>query len=355
MLIPLALAMAVSADSPDSHKERGFAVLEQIRREYYLPKSKLYAEEIDAAGKKSGPSFNWGTGVMLSALNAAAKLDPKYKPWLRDYADASRAYWNPKGPIPGYDVLPGPKDVDRYYDDNAWMVLALVDTYEILKDEKYLDWAEESLRYVLSGWDDKLGGGIYWRESDKKSKNTCSNAPAAAACFAVARHRKGDYVERAHRILNWLDKLADPKDGLYWDNISLDGKIEKTKWSYNTGLMFRAWDMAEERFVKEGGRPSDFKVSPDNAISHWFDANSGAIKDGGRFAHLFIEGMWQYRPTEDLRAKIDKALEFAYANARNADGRFADRWDRPIAKDRKKFSLIDQASAARAFLYWAGR
>ena len=355
MLLPLALAMAVSADSADLHKARGFAILEQIRREYYLPKSKLYAEEIDVSGKKSGPSFNWGTGVMLSALNAAAELDAKYKPWLREYADASRAYWNSKGPVPGYDVLPGPKDVDRYYDDNAWMVLALVDTYEILKDEKYLDWAEESLRYVLSGWDDKLGGGIYWREIDKKSKNTCSNAPAAAACFAVARHRKGSYVGRAHLILNWLDKLADPKDGLYWDNISHDGKIEKTKWSYNTGLVFRSWAMAEDRFVKEGGRPNDFKVSPHNAVVHWFDAKSGAIKDGGRFAHLFIEGVWQYRPSDDLRSKIDRALEYAYANARNADGRFADRWDRPIAKDRKKFSLIDQASAARALLYWAGR
>ncbi|MBC8066208.1 MAG: hypothetical protein H7Y17_15355 [Chlorobia bacterium] len=354
-MLALCLAATLQVFSADVLKARGFEVLEQIRREYYLPKSKLYAEDITADGKKSGPCFNWGTGVLLSALNSAAKLDARYKPWLREYADASRVYWNDKGPVPGYDVLPGPKPVDRYYDDNAWMVLALVETYEILGDQKYLDWAEESLKYVLSGWDEKLGGGIYWRESDKKSKNTCSNAPSAAACYAVSQYTKGDYSAWGWRILVWQEKLEDPKDGLYWDNIDLSGKIEKTKWSYNTGLVFRASAMAEAHFTKEGGRASDWRVSPKRAIAHWFDPTTGAVKDGGRFAHLLFEGLLIHSPSDDLKAKIRRALDYSYSNARNSAGRYADRWDRPFNPNQKKFALIDQASVARAFLFAAGR
>ena len=36
------------------------------------------------------------------------------------------------------------------------------------------------MRFVLSGWDERLGGGIYWRP-DHKTKNTCSNGPGATA------------------------------------------------------------------------------------------------------------------------------------------------------------------------------
>lgn len=353
MLTFLMATIALNQSTPDTLKKRGFEVIEQIRKEYYLPESKLYAEEMEADGKKSGPAFNWGVGVMLTALNSAAKLDAKYKPWLREYADATRIYWNDKGPVPGYDVLPCPKPVDRYYDDNAWMVLALVETYEILGDKKYLDWAEESLTYVLSGWDDKLGGGIYWRESDKKSKNTCSNGPSAAACLRVYRYRDLDsYLRTAVKILRWTDeKFEDPADGLFWDNMNLDGKLDNTKWSYNTGLMLRSRRLLDE-WIPTTGNEGRLKVP--KGLNHWFDASSGAFKDDGKFAHLYLEGFLAIAPTPDNKKKMVAALDYVHEKVRGADGRYGNRWDRPYREGQKKFALIDQASAARAFLFAAG-
>jgi len=356
MILAAALSMATLTLEASTLKERGLEVIEQIRREYYLPKSKLYCDSITPEGKKSGPSFNWGAGVMLSALNAAAKADPKYKPWLREYADATRVYWNPKGPVPGYDVLPGPKPVDRYYDDNEWMVLALVETYEILGDTKYLDWAQQALDYVLSGWDDKLGGGIYWHEPKKESKNTCSNAPAAAACFAVAKYRDRDkYEDWGGKILRWVtDKLCDPSDGLFWDNIRLDGHIGNTKWSYNTGLVFRASAMWETMWVRDGGRPLDMRLSVNGPVAHWFDLTKGAVKDEGRFAHLLVEGLWAYAGNserDELRKKILAAYDYLHDKVRDADGRYGGRWDKLPDPQRKKFEMIDQAAAARGYLY----
>ncbi|MCC7230356.1 MAG: hypothetical protein IT203_08160 [Fimbriimonadaceae bacterium] len=349
------LAFSAMQTTAEVLKARGFEVLEQIRRDYYLPETRLYCEEVSRDGKKSGPAFNWGVGVMLSALNAAAKLDPKYKPWLREFADASRIYWNEKGPVPGYDVLPCPKPVDRYYDDNAWMVLALVEAFEVLRDKKYLDWAEDGLKYVLSGWDDKLGGGIYWREGDKKSKNTCSNAPSAAACFAVGKYRNGQKLgNEGRRILAWTQKLMDPSDGLFWDNISLAGKIEKTKWSYNTGLVLRSMAMEEAKFGEGTSPGGDGKASPTSAMAKWFDPIDGSMKDAGKFAHLLIEGLWAHSPrSAELRLKTLNALEFVYANVRDSKGRYGGNWGAPLNPNQAKFELIDQASAARAFLFTA--
>jgi len=348
----MAVALALPFSADDRPKARGFEVLDQIRRDYYLPKSKLYCDSIELSGqskiKQSGPAFNWGVGVMLSALNAAAKLDPKYKRWLREYADATRVYWNPKGPVPGYDVLPGPKPVDRYYDDNAWMVLALVETYEILGDKKYLEWASDALDYVLSGEDSKLGGGIYWRESDKKSKNACSNAPSAAACLAVARHRRTlELLGKTKQLLDWTrSQLQDPSDGLIWDNISISGKIDKTKWSYNTGLYLRA--------AATFGSDDLGKVAK-QSIAQWIDFSTGAIKDTGRFAHLWLEGLHgaatvlkSIGPAELTR---NEALDYVWTKCRNPQARFGPMWDRPFDPKQKKFELIDQASVARAFLF----
>jgi hypothetical protein len=356
LLAAIALgSFAVPQSEAEVLKKRGFEVLEQIRREYFIPNSRLYSEEIDGTGKKSGPAFNWGVGVMLSALNAASRLNPKYKPWLREYADASRVYWNDKGPVPGYDVLPCPKPVDRYYDDNAWMILALMETYEILGDKKYLDWAEQALDYVLSGYDEKLGGGIYWKETEKKGKNACSNAPSAAAALAVARYRrKEELVGRAEGLMRWVNRtLVDPKDGLVWDNQNLNGRIDKTKYSYNTGLYLRGWKMLEPYVQLDN---PGLKRTYDSSLKYWIVSETGAAKDGGRFVHLWFEGLLEMdNRNVETRKAIAKALDYANKNARNTDGRYADRWDRPIDKNRKKFSLIDQASAARAFLFLAGQ
>jgi len=346
MLAGVVVAM-ISLDQ--SHWEkRGFEVLEQIRREYYLPKSKLYAESTDPKGKKSGPSFNWGAGVMLSALNAAAKANDKYKPWLQEYADATRAYWNPAGPVPGYDASPFPTETDRYYDDNAWMVLALAETYDVLGDRKYLRWAEEALTYALSGGDDKLGGGIYWREKEKKSKNACSNLPTAAACLALARRTGREELRtRAREIVRWTKaKLQDPADGLFWDNISLTGKIDTTKWTYNTALYLRCAASLNEL--------DDAESVVQSSLAHWIEPGSGAIRDEGKFAHLWLEGLIELRPNNPrIVAAMEKALGVVWRN-RTDKGIFGHRWEKP-AQSKDRAMLLDQASAARAFLFFAER
>lgn len=300
----------------------GDAALKVVRRDYYLAKSKLYAERPD----KKQPAFNWGVGVMLSALNAAARCDPKYKPWLREYADAVQVYWN-KG---GYDVLPVPKPLDRYYDDNAWMALALVETYEVLGDRKYLDRAKAALDFSLQGA--AKDGGITWRESDRASRNTCSCAPTAFACLAVARHTNDTaLVEKAKDIVAWTrGHLEDPADGLYWDNLSNTGKVDKTKWTYNTALMIRAVKALEMPGV---GRAME------SSKSRWLKA--GRLNDPGRFAHLLVEA---WVDVEGVTPVTEAAVRAVWA-ARSSSGRLPADWGSTTVP--KNAEILDQAAFVR--------
>ena len=73
----------------------------------------------------------------------------------------------------------------RLYDDAIWVGIDLADLYSKTKDSWYLDYAKSVWNFVLSGKDDELGGGVYWDENAKDSKNTCSNAPAVVLALKL--------------------------------------------------------------------------------------------------------------------------------------------------------------------------
>lgn len=326
----------------ETFADRGLATLIRVRKEFRLPNG-LYAEALH----KREPAFNWGVGVLISAMSAAAAKDPAWRKDLRAYVEATRVYWNSAGPVAGYDVLPMPKDADRYYDDNAWMVLALVEASEVLAEPKFLVYAGEALAYVLSGRDDKLGGGIYWRESPKESKNTCSNGPSAAACLAVyEKTRDPQLLSAAKELYAWTKAhLQDPVDRLFWDAQRLDGTIERTKWSYNTALMIQtAADLA--RLTGEGAYAREAEAMAEASQKRWLVG--GRLKDEGKFAFLLLDS-WNVAPSASRAKGARTAMQWVWEHGRDADGWFGNRFDRTPAKGHAP-ALIDQASAARALL-----
>ncbi|RYD84167.1 MAG: hypothetical protein EOP61_40460, partial [Sphingomonadales bacterium] len=163
-------------------------VTSAIERDFALPKRGLYAH----SRTDRSPEFMWGNGIQFAALLAAARHDPKtYGPIRNRFFTAMNVYWDAKAPIPGYEPAPtAGRGNDKYYDDNAWLVLSCIEAFEDTGDRRYLARAEATLRFVLSGWDDAKGGGIWWHEGHKDdAKNTCVNAPAAVGCLMVAAHQ----------------------------------------------------------------------------------------------------------------------------------------------------------------------
>ena len=352
-------AAAPPAPAGDRRAEfagRARVLLDSIDDQYLLRDSGLYRGTPGGAG----PGFNWDQGVQLSALAGAARVDRGRAGSLRRFVGALDAYWHADANgLFGYDASPNNGGLDRYYDDNAWMALALVEAFEVTRGRPYLARAEQTVKFVLSGRDAVLGDGIYWHEQAKKGKNTCANAPAVAAMLRVARHEPRDAAANLRRealaIYRWtIGKLRDPADGLMWDAVGLDGEVNRTKWTYNTALMIRsavllaqsAADAAESRaFLADAGTQAEA------AVKHWVDAATGAIKDGGRFAHLLADALVDLSDAAKeprWRDVVERAADFAWANARDAEGYFGESWAEPPKAGGNKRELINQSSMARA-------
>jgi predicted alpha-1,6-mannanase (GH76 family) len=128
-----------------------------------------------------------------------------------------------------------------YYDDIAWLGLALVraSDCEDIPVDKQLAAITAQLR---SGWTDHGGGGIWWRRRDS-FKNVPANGPAAIL-FARWAGNGGERADRqrARSMTEWMEQLlVDPTTGLLWDGLYVedDGSIReivKIVYSYCQGV-----------------------------------------------------------------------------------------------------------------------
>jgi predicted alpha-1,6-mannanase (GH76 family) len=95
----------------------------------------------------------------------------------------------------------------------------------------------------MSGRDEVLGDGVYWKEGDFSTKNTCSNAPVVVMGVKMYQVTQAEqYLDTAKELYAWTkENLQDPSDYLYWDNIrTADGSIDEAKYHYNSGQMMQA-------------------------------------------------------------------------------------------------------------------
>jgi hypothetical protein len=324
-----------SSKTPD-YKAQADEVMKYIQQNFYEQKTGLYSTSMT----KPGVEFMWGNGVIFPALLGACRYEPDvYGPITERFFKAMDHYWDTKAPIPGYEPSPtNGNGHDKYYDDNEWMVITFSEAYEMTHDQRYLDRANAALKFSLSGWDDKLGGGIWWHEGHKGgSKNTCSNAPAAVGCIRMEKWLAGSQshndLQAAVKIVDWTSKHLEADDGLFMDNQNVTTeKVAKFKLTYNTALMIRA-NLGLYRWT---GNSKFMQAAKKSArASDWFlDAKTNAYRDELKFSHLMVEAdLDLYRATHE---------DYLLARARNNADHYYAQW-----KDHQPDSLIDNAALAR--------
>ncbi|WP_165075219.1 glycoside hydrolase family 76 protein [Paludisphaera rhizosphaerae] len=330
------LGTSANGAEPGRYELQAREVTDYIQRTFLDARTGLYV----ATESKHRPDFAWGQGVALANLVAAARVEPDaYRKTLDGYVKALDVYWDAKAKVPGYEPSPtrGNGD-DKYYDDNAWIVLSLLEAYETDHNPKRLERAEATLRFALSGWDDAIGGGIWWHEGHKDgTKNTCSNAPTAVGCLRLARVKPDDeaakQIDEARRIVAWTRDSLQTEDGLYHDRkVVATGEIKRGKLTYNAGLMLRAFlglyrATGDESYLREARRISD--------ASDWFiSARNGVYRDDVKFAHLLVEADLEFHRTTGDAHALDRAR-------RNVDAFYA-HWQADPPAD-----MISNASIAR--------
>lgn len=132
---------------------------------------------------------------------------------------------------------------DVFYDDNAWVGLALVALSDLTGDLRVLALARRVLAFVLQGWSTdpswRLPGGIRWKPAPRhRSRNACATAPAAElAALLHLRTGDPDALSWALRIDDWMHRALVRHDGLVVDRIEPNGERDPAVWSYNQGTV----------------------------------------------------------------------------------------------------------------------
>ena len=223
---------------------------------------------------------------------------------------------------------------DRFYDDNVWLGIDFCDIYESKGDKKYLAQAEMIWKFIESGTDDVLGGGIYWCEQKKHSKNTCSNAPGTVYALKLyAATGDGRYLKQGKGLYAWTkEHLLDTGDGLYFDNVSLDGNIGRAKFAYNSGQMVQAGALlnkatGDESYLKDAQRTA--AACYDYFFEEFTPADGEAFriirKGNVWFSAVMVRGLVELYGIDGNAAYVDavqRSLDYAWDHARDGRGLF---------------------------------
>lgn len=268
-------------NAPQSGKEtllnRAEQTFSSVRKHMATRDKSLLQEAVPRVKDQKRYSYLWGYSALVSSVSALYEATGS-KAWL-DVMNGmmlkglDKYYDNKRKPAAYASYVNNAPESDRFYDDNIWLGIDMADLYTATGDKMYKDRAEEIWTFVMSGFDYVLGGGIYWCEQNKSSKNTCSNAPAAVFALKMYMATKDKkYLDRGIELYKWTkDSLEDKTDHIYFDNISLKGSLGKDKYSYNTGQMLQAAALLY-KITGETAYHDDARLMAEAAYNRFFES-----------------------------------------------------------------------------------
>ena len=234
--------------SQNVYAQAGLELMLNVIKKHYNARNNWLRFSIE----DTNPCTLWGAGSFIEALAETYRIFPGDKTVKETYIDALNGLLDAykvenvriNTPNSGsftvtyYNATRGGRG-DYYYGDNAWICIQFIEAYKLLGDESYLQKAEENLEFLWTGWDDVLGGGIYW-DKEYGGKNSCANGPIAIAFLeAYTLTKKEEYLEKAKKIYEWSNEVL--LDGsLYHDSIGKNGKYNNWKAAYNQGVYIHA-------------------------------------------------------------------------------------------------------------------
>ncbi|MBS4728422.1 fructose-bisphosphate aldolase [Mycobacterium sp. SM1] len=150
--------------------------------------------------------------------------------------------------IRGHRLRNAGRWINDYYDDMAWLALALERAARVVgvNCRPALDTLTTQF---LRAWVPEDGGGIPWRKQDQFF-NAPANGPAG-----IFLTRYGDRLARAEQMADWIDTtLIDPQTHLVFDGIKA-GSLVRAQYTYCQGVVLgletelaaRAGPQARER------------------------------------------------------------------------------------------------------------
>jgi len=306
-------------------------------------------------------SFLWPFSGMMSATNALlhnATVRSEYLPYLDSLVVGMEAYKDTSRVPPGYQAYPAAMEKsDRYYDDNGLVGIEYAEAYLNTKNPKYLERAKVAFKFIISGWTDQLGGGVYWLEGHHDQKPACSNGMALLVALKLYEATADKtYLDWGKRFYSWMLTNLKAPNGLYYNDKKVkDGTVNPTFWSYNTGsviegsvLLYRF--TKKEEYLREAQHAA--KSTFDYYHSQQHDPKLSLKIDLPWFVTVLFRGYQSLYKMDKNPKYIDAIhhdLDYAWQNGRDGNGFLSHDWTGNKKEIAKHKWLLDEACIAELY------
>ena len=257
-------------------------------------------------------------------------------------------------------------DRHGFYDDDGWWAIVWIKAYDLRKEQKYLDMAKTIFARMASSWDNKCGGGIYWR-NQKDKKNAIPNSLFMQTAAKLHQRTPGDagagsYLEWAERTWSWFKAsgmLAANKQVLDTLNNLNDCKPEGPVFTYNNGTLVGALvelsaSNGDQTLLDEAGAVARATMT--------LMTDKGTLKEVGcggdvctQFKGIFLRNLllfYRARPAKDLQQYMRHQSDTLWNVSRNAKNEFGYEWHLPFdntgSAGKRQSSALDALTAAFA-------
>lgn len=276
MTAAVAVLAATPVDAENVWSQRAEASYEALQTYLYLgpEQHNLYLERYPKQAEDNAFSYLWPMREATAAsIDIGRDIDTRF--------DALELYWGEWKGLDGYlSYVPPPigGGGDIFYDDNAIVGLEYVRWHAITRDPAALAQARKAFSVVERAWstDTSLpcAGGMRWVEADWTDIRAANVTGLAAelAAHLYETTRKKSYLDWAKRLYHWNRTCLRSPEGLYWNDIGVDGTVNQTLWTYNSGAMIGAGAL----LYRSTGDPTYRRLARQDAaaaVAYWSHDN----------------------------------------------------------------------------------
>lgn len=342
LMLIIAVNNFAAGQSSNDYKKRIELLHNNIYNYFYDSAKSLYYEHNVIKSNQKQHSYLWPLCALIQAANEQEAIKQNTEA-IKPVMQAIEQYYNTDAPANGYQAYVSKEEHDsRFYDDNQWIAIAYIDAYNRTKQQLYLDKATEIYHFMMTGFDSISGGGLYWKEDEKTTKNTCSNGPGILIALQLYKitHQQS-YLDTALLLYKWVNKYLQSPDGLYYDNIKIPSlKIDSAIYTYNTGTMLQSTVLLYE-ITKDKRYLTEAQSIADAAEKYFYKNNQ--LPGNYWFNVVLLRGY-------EALYKADynkKRLQFFINDAERAWKE--DRNEKNLMGIKDRQSLIDQAAMIEIF------